>query len=132
MVYIMLKTNIKSYFVIGLASFIAFNVLLISLHSKDLVRYNDMSQARKITYTDLSEKAVKELHDHVDKQVLKSFSKSFSDGSVIASRNRDDFDATYEEDPGLWGRFHEQLMLWRVFVSLPFSQFVSRLAYDNV
>lgn len=128
----MTKTNIKSYLVVGLASFIAFSVLLVSVHSKDLAKYNDIGYAKSTTYTDLSEKAVKELHDHVDKQVLKSFSKVFNDSSVVASRSRDDFDATYEEDPGLWGRFHEQLMLWRVFVSLPFSQFISNLAFDNV
>lgn len=128
----MIKTNIKSYFVVGLASFIAFSVFLVSVHSKDIAKYSDTSYARSTTYNDLSEKAVKELHDHVDKHVLKSFSKVFNDGSMLASRSRDDFDATYEEDPGLWGRFHEQLMLWRVFVSLPFSHFVSSLVFDNV
>ncbi|NCU30623.1 hypothetical protein EOL73_03450 [Candidatus Saccharibacteria bacterium] len=129
----MIKTKIKSYFIVSLASFIAFSVFLISIHSKDLVKYSgDASFAKVTTYNDLSDKAVKELHDHVDKQILKSFSKVFNDGSIIASRSRDDFDATYEEDPGLWGRFHEQLMLWRVFVSLPFSQFVSSLVFNNV
>lgn len=117
---------------ISLASLIAFSVFLVSVHSKDLAKYNDITYARSSSYNDLSEKAVKELHDHVDKQVLKSFSKVFNDGSMLASRSRDDFDATYEEDPGLWGRFHEQLMLWRVFASLPFSHFISSLVFDNI
>lgn len=122
----------KSYFIVGLASLIACSVFMISVHAKDVVKYGDAYYARQLSYNDLTDKAVKELHDHVDKQVLKTFSKVFNDGSVLASRSRDDFDATYEEDPGLWGRFQEHLMYIRVFMSLPFSQFISRLTYDAV
>lgn len=115
------KTNIYSSLVIGLASFIALSVFLLSLHAKDLVRYGDLAYARTTEYRDLSEKASGELHDHVDKQVLKAFGKTAGDGFTL-SRGRDDtFTADTEEDPGLFVRIHEQFLMFRVFASLPFA-----------
>lgn len=117
----LLKTNIYTSFVVSLASFIALSVLLLSLHAKDLVRYGDLAYARTTEYRDLSEKASGELHDHVDKQVLKAFGKTAGDGFTL-SRGRDDtFTPDAEEDPGLLTRIHEHLLMLRVFASLPFA-----------
>lgn len=120
----MQKTNIslKERLVFAFACFIAMAVGLLSLHAKDIVKYHNAG-APDLKYQDVSAKATSELHNHVEKQVMKTF-QSFSDGSLVASRNRDDIDAFVEEDPGLWGRLSEQMYLWGVFVTLPFSRFI--------
>ena len=108
------------------ATFIAGCVLLVSIHAKDIVKYTDTSTASRVVYNDISKKAVGELHDHVDKQVVKSLVKTFdkssaSDNYVSTARSRQDIDTAYEEDPGLWGRLREAIMIWHVYASLPFA-----------
>lgn len=119
----MLKTNIvklKQHFTVGLAFLLAFCVLTVSVHAKDIVKYGDAALAKAIDFRDITDKAVKELHDHVDKQVLKSFAKTFSDGSINA-RTREDTPDIIEDDPGLMSRFTEHLLMWHVYATLPFS-----------
>ena len=100
-------------------------VLLVSVHAKDLVKYTDIPTASRVVYNDITKKAVGELHDHVDKQVVKSlvktFDKSSTDNYVSTARSRQDIDTASEEDPGLWGRLHEAIMIWRVYASMPFA-----------
>lgn len=115
-----LTKNIKQTLTIALACVLAFAVLCISVHAKDIVKYGDTTVAKQVQFKDITDKAVKELHDHVDKQVLKSFSKMFNDGSITA-RTREDTPDIMEDDPGLMSRFTEHLMFWHVFVTLPFS-----------
>lgn len=105
-----------------LSCLLAFSVFTISVHAKDLIRYTDAGVASKVEFRDITDKAVKELHDHVDKQVLKTFAKTFNDGYTVM-RLREDYDHAASDDPGLWGRFHETLLFWRVFASLPFALF---------
>lgn len=107
--------------IVGVAGFIAFSVFLLSVHAKDLVQYRELMNANRVEYHDIGEKAVGELHDHVDKQVLKTFAKTFGD-SMTASRGReDDYAPELEQDPGLLARIHETFLLWRVYASLPFA-----------
>jgi hypothetical protein len=118
------KTTLKDHIVFGIACIIASAVLMLSLHIKDLVKYRIVeSNDVNVKYADVTAKATSDMHNHVEKQIMKTF-QNFNDGSVIASRNRDDVDAFVEEDPGLWGRLSEQLYLWGVFITMPFSRFV--------
>lgn len=116
------KISVKQHIVFGFAGFITLCVALLSLHAKDLVRYRILEPS-ETAYQDVSAKAAADLHNHVDKQVMKTFS-SFNDGAIMASRSRDDIDAYVDEDPGLWGRVSEQFYLWGVYITMPFSRFV--------
>lgn len=108
-------------FIVGIASFIAFSVFLLSIHAKDILQYRELMNANRVEYHNIGEKAAGELHDHVDKQVLKTFAKTFGDG-VTASRGREgDYTPMFEEDPGLLGRLEETFLLWRIYASLPFA-----------
>ena len=115
------KTNIIQNLTVLLATLVAFSVVLVSVHAKDVVRYGDAAVAQTVKHSDITDKVVKELHDHVDKQVLKNFNKVFSDNVIVTTRSREELSAAYEEDPGLWGRFTEHIMLLRAYVTLPFS-----------
>lgn len=104
----------------ALACLLTVGVLAVSLHAKDIIKYGDTTAAKQVEFRDISDKAAKELHDHVDKQILKSFAKAFSDGSLVA-RTREDTPDIMEDDPGLVGRFTEHLLLWHIYATLPFS-----------
>lgn len=95
---------------------------MLSVHAKDIVHYTDAATASQVEYHDISAKAARELHDHVDKQVIKTFDKSgTSDHFVMSNRSREDVDMLNEEDPGLWGRLSEHILLFGVYISLPFT-----------
>ncbi len=115
------KTKKFEGLIVGIASIIAFSVLLLSIHAKDIVQYRELMNATRVEYHDLSEKAVSELHDHVDKKVLKTFAKTFGDGITITRGREDDFTPALEKDPGILGRIEETFLLWRVYASLPFA-----------
>lgn len=115
------KTKMFQGLIVGLASFIAFSVLLLSVHAKDLVQYRELMNAARIEYRDIAEKSTGELHDHIDKQVLKTFSKTFGDGITISREREDNFTPVLEKDPGILGRIEEAFLLWRVYASLPFA-----------
>lgn len=120
----MLKTNtsIQEKIVFTVACFIASCVFMLSVHAKDIVHYTDATTAAQIGYHDITAKAASELHDHVDKQIVKTFDSSAgSDHFIVNARPKQDLDALNEEDPGLWGRLHETLLMWGVYASLPFS-----------
>ena len=114
-----INKNVKEKVIIGIACTIAVAVFLLSLHSKDLVKYGRSIERPELK--DVSAKAVAELHDHVEKKVVKSFSNSINDGQLQLSRSRGETEVFADEDPGLWGRFHETLLMWRIFASLPFA-----------
>lgn len=115
------KTKMFQGFIVGIASFIAFSVLLLSLHAKDVFQYRELLNVNRVEYHDIGEKAVGELHDHVDKQVLKTFSKTFGDSFAVSRGREDDYTPDLEEDPGLLGRLQETFLLWRVYATLPFA-----------
>lgn len=115
------KTKMFQSFIVAIAGFIAFSVLLLSVHAKDIVQYRELMNVSRVEYRDISEKATGELHDHVDKQVLKTFAKSFSDSYAISRGREDDFTPEFEKDPGLLGRIQETFLLWRIYASLPFA-----------
>ncbi|HMR72929.1 MAG TPA: hypothetical protein PKD68_02875 [Candidatus Saccharibacteria bacterium] len=114
--------NVKEKVIIGIACAIAVAVFLLSLHSKDLVKYGRSIERPELK--DVSAKAVAELHDHVEKKVVKSFSNSINDGQLQLSRRLGEAEVFADEDPGLWGRFSEQLFLWGVYITMPFSRLV--------
>lgn len=115
------KTNIYEYFIVGIASFIAISVFLLSVHAKDIFHYQELISTANVRYDKISEKAASELHDHVDKQVLKSFSKSFGDTMAVSRSREQNYTPSHEEDPGLLARIQETLLIWRIYASLPFS-----------
>lgn len=115
------KTKIVQSFIVGMASFIALSVFLLSIHAKDVVQYRELMAANRIEYHDISEKAASELHDHVDKQILKTFAKTFGDNYTISRGRESDYTPHLEEDPGLLARLQEKLLIWRVYASLPFA-----------
>ena len=120
----MLKTNtsIKQKIVITVACFVTVCVFLLSVHAKDIVHYTDETVASQVGSHEISAKAASELHDHVDKQVVKTFSNSgTSDSFILNTRSKQELDMLNEEDPGLWGRIQETLLMWGVFASLPFA-----------
>ena len=114
------KTKIYQSCIIGIASFMALSVFLLSIHAKDIAQYRELMNA-KVEYRDISEKAAGELHDHVDKQILKTFAKTFGDGITISRGREDDYTPSLEEDPGLLARIQETFLLWQVYASLPFA-----------
>ncbi len=121
----MIKTNtitLKEKLIFAFACVIALSVFMATLHLKDIVRLNalaDLTTTAK--YHDISEKAAQDLHNHVNKQMVKAFINSPGDG-VIMGRTRDDIEATIESGTSLFTLVHEQLQLWRVYLSLPFSR----------
>ena len=119
----MQKSNItnKQKVTLSLACFISMCVLALSLHAKDLVRYHDMEVARKVDYRNISEKAASELHDHVDKQIVKNLIKNTSNDSILLTRSRGEMPEVHEGDPGIASRLSEKILLWRIFLTLPFT-----------
>ena len=86
------------------------------------MRSNVVSAANQVGLHDISAKAASELHDHVDKQVVKTFDNSgTSDNFIMNNRSKQDLDLLGEEDPGLWGRIHETFLMWGVYASMPFA-----------
>ena len=115
------KTKIIQQFILNFAGIMAFSVLLLSVHAKDVFLYRELLHASKSGYHDIGEKAASELHDHVDKQVLKTFTKTFSDNLTISRGREEDYAPSHEQDPGIIGRVQETFLLWRIFASLPFA-----------
>lgn len=119
------KTSFKKRIIFGISGGIAASVLLLSVHAKDLVSYSITSQSldkvEKVQLKDVSEKASSDLHNHVSKQIVKTFDTSSGDSIIASSRGRDDLDMIGEDDPGLWGRVHETLLMWRALATLPFT-----------
>ncbi len=114
------KTKLSQRIIIALAGLVAFSVLLLSVHAKDLVQYRELANLGRVEYRDISEKAAGELHDHVDKQVLKTFAKTFNDNYTTSRGREGDYMPTTEEDPGILGRLQETILMWRIYASLPF------------
>lgn len=116
------KTSLKEKTIVGIACFLASSVFMLSVHAKDIVHYTDTETASRVELHEISAKAASELHDHVDKQVLKTFDKSGTgDHFVMGTRTRGNAEMLNEEDPGLWGRLSEQILLFGVYLSLPFT-----------
>lgn len=106
----------------SLAYLLAAAVLVMSLHLKDLVHHREPVAPKEARHHDVSKKATEELHDHVSKQVIKSFAKSVGDTAVLAARTRHDSREIIENDPGIWGRLSEQFLLLGIYLTLPLSR----------
>jgi hypothetical protein len=120
------KMSIRKLFAITLTGCLATSVLLLSVHAKDLAAHADvqtsLDKVEKVKLKDVSEKATAELHNHVSKQVVKTFDNSSGDQSyTMSARGRDDLDIHNEGDPGLWGYVHETWLMWRALATLPFT-----------
>ncbi len=116
------KTLFQNHLPRSLAYLLAGAVLVMSLHLKDLVRHRDHTAFKETRYHDVSKKATEELHDHVSKQVVKSFAKSVGDTAVLTARARDDSHEVIENDPGIWGRLSEQFLILGIYLTLPLSR----------
>ncbi len=116
----MLKTNIKTHLVVALASLLAFAVVLTAVHAKDLVKYSDT--LGDLQLNDLSKKAASDLHNHVDKQVLKGFVKQVGDGNDTL-RQRDSRElADHASAPQSLSELLENLLLrWQVRFAFAFA-----------
>lgn len=119
------KTKLFQSLIVGVASMLAFSVFLLSVHAKDIVQYRELMNPGRVEYhaasSDVTDKAMSELHDHVDKQVLKTFSKTFGDSYTMSRGREENYVPEAEKDPGLLGRLEEQFLMWRVYTSLPFA-----------
>lgn len=119
------KTKTFQSIIVGIAGLMAFSVFLLSIHAKDIIQYRELMGSNRTEYRstngDISDKATSELHDHVDKQVLKTFAKTFGDGFTISRGREDEYTPELEKDPGILGRLEEKLLLWRIYASLPFA-----------
>lgn len=87
----------KSLFYLIASAFLAVSVVLASLHLRDIVAsinlqtFSDGTQATKTaTTTDVSAKAIGDLHNHVDKTSLKTFSAS-ADQAILSRRQAEEF-----------------------------------------
>lgn len=116
-----IKTKTIQSFVVGVASVMAFSVLLLSVHAKDLVQYREPLNMTRVEYHDISDKASGDLHDHVDKQVLKTFAKSFGDNYTMSRGREENYMPETEKDPGLIGRLEERFLMWRIYTSMSFA-----------
>lgn len=118
------KIKIFQSFIVGIASVVAFSVFLLSVHAKDVFQYRELTNPGRVEYhaasADITDKAASELHDHVDKQVLKTFAKSFGDNYTMSRGREENYVPEIEKDPGLLGRLEETFLIWRVYASLPF------------
>ncbi len=119
------KTKIFQSLVVGIACVVAFSVFLLSVHAKDVVQCRELTNPGRVEYhaasSDVTDKAISELHDHVDKQVLKTFAKSFGDNYTMSRGREENYVPEVEKDPGILGRLEETFLMWRIYASLPFA-----------
>ena len=117
----MIKTISKLFASTLLVQLMCVSVVLSHMHAKDVVSM-PLSQAgaNKLGATDITAKALGDLHHHIDKAGVKSI---HSDASTTAARTRElnPLDAETEND-SLFGRLQDFMLRFRVVASLCFQQ----------
>lgn len=119
-----MSNTLKTLLISTLAYLITSSVILSSVHAKDLAsQHSDKGKvptsASKVS-TDLSAKAISELHNHVDKTVFKAFAKSTSDQASLASGREQRMDRSrYQRTMGT--RLMEASLIIRLVFARAFS-----------
>jgi hypothetical protein len=112
-----MNTNITKLFMTTLlVHAMCFTVVLSHLHAKDAVSLLNHGNANKLASSDITAKALGDLHHHIDKAGLKNIT---ADTSTTAARTRElnPLDAATQE-ASLMERFHDFLLRFRVVTSL--------------
>jgi len=100
-----------------LAHLMCMTVILSHLHAKDAVSLmSNQSNLNKFATSDITAKALGDLHHHIDKT---SFKTIYSDSSTTAARTRElnPLDAE-QTDESLLGQLHDLFLRFRVVTSL--------------
>jgi hypothetical protein len=116
-------TLLKTAFIACLAHLMAGTVVLSHMHAGDVVSHSvskdSLTQVTKSS-PDLNAKAVGDLHNHIDKTMLKNIMKSAADSSTAASR-RDLKPQQLEYEESILERLAAQFLMFRVFMTLPIT-----------
>lgn len=115
-----MNTNIIKLFTTTLLIHaMCFTVVLSHLHAKDAVSLLSHGNVNKLATSDITAKALGDLHQHIDKAGLKNIS---ADTSATAARTRElnPLDAAAEED-SLMSRLHDFVLRFRIVTSLCFQ-----------
>lgn len=115
-----MKTNtIKLSLATLLVNLMCFSVVLAHLHAKDAVSLLNQPGFSKFANTDITVKAIGDLHHHIDKASLKNI---HTDTSTTAARVRELKPLIDEQlDAGLMNRLHDFMLRLRVVASLCFQ-----------
>jgi len=110
--------SIKSALVATLTHTMAMSVILAHAHAGDVVRQSspDFYQPSKIS-SDVSAKVIGDLHNHIDKTMLKNAVKSPSDTTSAVSR-RELRNAVVQIEESVLERVEMQMLLLRAFLTM--------------
>lgn len=116
----MIKTISKLFANALLIQMMCVSVVLSHMHAKDAVSiYASNPSANKLGATDITAKALGDLHHHIDKASVKNI---HSDASTTAARVRELNPLEAEtDDDSLFGRLYDFMLRFRVVTSLIFS-----------
>lgn len=112
-----MNTNITKLFTTTLLIHVmCFTVVLSHLHAKDAVSLLSHGNVSKLATSDITAKALGDLHQHIDKAGLKNIT---ADTRTTAARTRElnPLDAAVQE-ASLMDRLHDFLLRFRVVTSL--------------
>lgn len=116
----MIKTISKLFATTLLVQTMCFSVVLSHMHAKDAVSVSlNRANASKLGASDITAKALGDLHHHIDKASVKNI---HSDTSTTAARVRElnPLEAEAEND-SLFGWLHDFMLRFRVVASLIYS-----------
>lgn len=100
-----------------LVHLMCFSVVLSHMHAKDAASLMSSQSTAKISTSDITAKALGDLHHHIDKAGLKNINAD--NGSTTAARTRELNPLNAErDDDSLGARFHDFLLRFRVVTSL--------------
>lgn len=112
--------TVKIILATSLAYILAMAVVMSSLHIKDIVANNNeaaiqaaQQRTARAHMEDVSAKAMSELHNHVEKTMVKSLVKAMSDPAVVG-RQRQTIEDAMESDRGLSVVLMEMLLMFRL------------------
>ena len=120
----MFKTKIKKYSQLLLACMLSLSVMLTAVHAKDLVKYNITGV--DLNLADVQKKAMSELHNHSDTQVLKNISKAVGDNTNVTQNRGGRGYENGELLPLTFGQMIEStFLMWQIRFSMAFSTLLS-------
>lgn len=119
----MIKTISKLFLSTLLVHVMCLSVVLSHMHAKDAVSVSlSRANASKLGASDITAKALGDLHHHIDKASVKNI---HSDASTTAARTRELNPLNAEtDDDSLFGRFNDFMLRFRVVASLCYQQLV--------
>lgn len=113
-----MKTNNITYLLVSLFAYLmAGSVILAHTHATDVVKGASHDAPNAVAKTDVSAKAIADLHNHIDKTSLKNVMKTSAD-TTAAARRRELSDTIVQTDDGLLDRMLASLLFARVALTL--------------